>query len=123
MQNLGNKEEIVEHSQILAKLEKESALPSSNKPVEPILEGNLPSSSRDKGKHKVGKESPNLEKEAQNPSAKVTKSKRFILVATIHVASIPVMPQPKQTCKIVEVKDVPVRLKSSNARTSILSFH
>ena len=47
--------------------------PSLDKHVEPILEEDMSSSSRDKGKSKVSKEIPSLEKEAQNPSIKVTK--------------------------------------------------
>ena len=56
-------EEIIEQGQNQAELEKEVTSPSLDKPVEPILEGNVPSSSKCKGKIKIVEESPNLEKE------------------------------------------------------------
>ena len=66
LQNLGNTEGTTEQGQNQAELEKEATSPSpyqSDKLVEPILEGNVPSSSKGKGKRKVVEESPNLEKE------------------------------------------------------------
>lgn len=95
LQNLGNEEEIVEPSQNPTEIEKEPTLPSHDKPIEPILEGDIPSSSRDKRKHKVGKESPNLEKEAQNPYVKVTKRKMYVPTTTTLAASTLVAPKPK----------------------------
>lgn len=105
-QNLGNEEEIVEPSQNPVEIEKEPALPSPDKLVEPILEGDIPSSSRDRGKSKVGKESPHLEKEAQNPYVKVTKRKRSIPTTTTPTTSTLVAPKPKWTHKTIEVKEV-----------------
>ena len=52
----------------------------------------MPSSSRDKGKHK---DSPNFEKEVKNPSVKVTKRKRSVPVATNLITSTLVTPKPK----------------------------
>ena len=62
LQNLGNTEETTKQSQNQAKLEKEATSPSLDKPAEPILEGNVLNSSMGKGKRKVVKEIPNLEK-------------------------------------------------------------
>lgn len=87
----------------MAEIEKEATLPSPDKLVEPILEGNAIISSRDKGKCKVGKESPILEKEVQNPSIKITKRKRYV-----PAASTPATPKPKWTHKTIEVKEVPI---------------
>ena len=64
--NLGNTKEILEKGQNQVELEKEATSPSPDqpdKPDEPILEGNVSSSSKGKGKRKVVEESPNLEKE------------------------------------------------------------
>ena len=62
-QNIGNTKETIEQGQNQAELEKEAKSPSSNKPTETILEGNVPSSSKGRGKRKVVEERPNLEKE------------------------------------------------------------
>lgn len=80
--------------------------PSLDRPVEPILEDVMPSSSTDKGKRKVSEESLNLEKEAKNPFVKVTKRKRSVPATTIPTATTPVMPKPKRTRKIVEATEV-----------------
>ena len=66
--------------------------PSPDKFVKPNLEDDMSSSSRGKGKCKV---SPNLEKEVQNPSIKVTKRKRYVLATTNPATSTPTTPKPK----------------------------
>ena len=69
-----NEEETTKPIQNPTEKEKE---PSPNKSAKPNLEDDMPSSSRGKGKNKGG---PNLEKEVQNPSIKVTKKKRGLFL-------------------------------------------
>ena len=88
-QNLENEEETTRPIQNPAEKKKET---SPDKSTKPNLEDDMPSSSRGKGKNKGG---PNLEKEVQNPSIKVTKRKRYVLILTNPVASTLVTPRPK----------------------------
>ncbi len=77
--------------------------PSPDKSAKPNLEDDMLRSSRGKGKHNV---SPNLEKEVQNPSVKVMKRKRSILVATYPATSTLVTPKPKWNRKVIKVEEV-----------------
>ena len=99
-QNLENEEETIEPIQNLVEKEKE---PSPKFFSKPNLEDEILSSSRDKYKSKV---SPNLEKEMQNPSIKVTKRKRFVPIVTYRTTSTTVMPNQKWTHEVVEAEEV-----------------